>query len=147
MSQEEQILQSFTYTIERGKIQEFAQAIGDDHRIYYDVEAAQREGYRDIPIPPTFPTAIEMWAGNDFDALTNALNLNPMHVLHGEQTYQYEKTLCAGDTVDGETTVADVTNKGGMTLYTLETVLRHANDVALRSKAVIIERKPKEEQT
>ncbi|MGE5702251.1 MAG: MaoC family dehydratase N-terminal domain-containing protein, partial [Clostridia bacterium] len=112
---------AFRFTIERGKIKEFALAIGDDNPLYYDVEAARDAGYRDVPIPPTFPTVIEMWAGADFDQLIKVLELNPLKVLHGEQEYEYMHDICAGDEIHGETSVISAVAKRGMSMITLET--------------------------
>ena len=39
-------LPSYTYTVERGKIREFALAIGDPNPIYYDEEAARYEAIK-----------------------------------------------------------------------------------------------------
>lgn len=131
----------FSYTIERGKIREFALAIGDDNPIYYDVEVARAQGFRDIPIPPTFATAIDMWAGADFDMLVERLQLNALKVLHGEQSYRYLDDICAGDVLQGETRVTNVKEKAGLKLLTLETLYRNqAEREVLLATAVIIER-------
>ncbi|MEA3486688.1 MAG: MaoC family dehydratase N-terminal domain-containing protein, partial [Thermodesulfobacteriota bacterium] len=44
------------WEVERGKIREFAKAIGDPNPVYLDKEAAIAEGYKDTPAPPTFLT-------------------------------------------------------------------------------------------
>lgn len=131
----------FTFTIERGKIREFAMAIGDQNPIYYDIKVAQKEGFRDIPIPPTFPTVIEMWGGADFDTLIQLLHLNPLKVLHGEQKYEYLGEICAGDVITGKTSVIKAEAKKGMKLFTLQTNYTNQNtQKVLVSLSVIIER-------
>ncbi|MFD3448242.1 MaoC family dehydratase N-terminal domain-containing protein [Microbacteriaceae bacterium 4G12] len=130
----------FTYTIEKGKIIEFCKAIGDDNPIYFDIEAAKENGYRDIPIPPTFATVMEMWAGSDFDALIKKLQLNPLKVLHGEQSYEYFGEICANDTLFAQTTCIAAAERRGMKLITLETVFRNENqEIVLVAKSTIIE--------
>ncbi|MSQ33703.1 MAG: MaoC family dehydratase [Dehalococcoidia bacterium] len=47
-----------TMTVERGKIAEFARAIGDNNPIYFDQTKARAAGFADIPAPPTF---YEVW--------------------------------------------------------------------------------------
>ena len=42
----------FAMPIERGKIREFANAIGDDNPIYLDPAYAGKSGFGDIPAPP-----------------------------------------------------------------------------------------------
>ena len=54
MVQKEVSFQYAPFVIEVGKIKEFAQAIGLENSIYYDLEAAKSAGFRDIPIPSTF---------------------------------------------------------------------------------------------
>lgn len=131
----------FQFTVERGKIREFALAIGDDNPLYHSVEAAREAGFRDVPIQPTFPTVIEMWAGADFDELIGALSLDPLKVLHGEQEYEYVQQIVAGDVITGRTEVVDAAEKRGMTLFTLETTFSNqAGEVVLRARSLIIER-------
>ncbi len=48
----------FAMPVERGKIREFANAIGDDNPIYSDPVYAGKSGFGDIPAPPTF-TAVK----------------------------------------------------------------------------------------
>lgn len=132
---------TFTYTVDRGKIKEFVQAIGDQNRIYVDLEVAKAEGFRDIPISPTFATAIEMWEGADFEQLISTLNLNPLKVLHGEQHYEYFADICAGDVLTGKTTCIGEAEKRGMKFITLETVLKNSDNImVLKATSVVIER-------
>jgi hypothetical protein len=51
----------FDFVVERGKIKEFCIAIGETNPIYFDLEAAKKAGYDDIPAPPTFQTSIQFW--------------------------------------------------------------------------------------
>src|SRR3954451_11125008 len=88
-------LPPYTYTVERGKIREFALAIGDPNPIYYDEEAARYEGYEGIPIPLTFLQSIDLWGGYSFDQKCQILNLNPVKILHGEQEYSHLKPIYA----------------------------------------------------
>ncbi|WP_433742475.1 FAS1-like dehydratase domain-containing protein [Falsibacillus pallidus] len=131
----------FGFTIERGKIKEFAQAIGDLNPIYFDLSAALEQGYDDIPIPPTFATVIEMWAGLDFEKLIELLELNPLNVLHGEQEYEYMKTICAGEVISGQMEVVKHVQKGNMDFFKLETVFRDSTGlIAMISRSTVIER-------
>ncbi len=130
----------FFFHIERGKIKEFARAIGDGNPIYTDIQVANSKEYRDIPVPPTFATVMEMWAGADFDTLVERLQLNPLKVLHGEQQYRYLEDICAGDRLRGETKVMSIEEKRGMKLITLETTyFNQENRPVLIATAVIIE--------
>jgi acyl dehydratase len=135
----------FRFVVERGKIREFALAIGDDNPIYVDPEVAKSEGFVDVTIPPTFPTVIDMWGGPDFFQLVKALELNPLKVLHGEQEYEYLGDVYPNDEITAAVKVADAKtkmgNSGGMNLFTLETVYSNQHgEVVLRARSTIVER-------
>ncbi|WP_377890884.1 MaoC family dehydratase N-terminal domain-containing protein [Alkalihalobacillus sp. R86527] len=131
----------FTFTVERGKVREFAKAIGDDNPIYHDVAFAKKNGYRDLPVPPTFATVIDMWGGASFEDLIEMLEVDPLKVLHGEQSYEYMKPIYAGDTITAFLKVVDQKEKGSLTLFTLETLYRNEkNENVLLARSVVIER-------
>ncbi|MBG9657655.1 MaoC family dehydratase N-terminal domain-containing protein [Cytobacillus firmus] len=134
-------LKPFRFTIERGKIREFAMAIGDSNPIYYDAGTARKEGYRDIPIPPTFPTAIEMWGGLDFETLIKLFGLDPLKVLHGGQEYRYFGEICAGDTVTCDPKLISSFEKRNLRFITIGIHYKNSDgkDV-LYSESTIIER-------
>ncbi len=114
-------LPSYSFTIERGKIKEFAQAIGDLKDIYLVPEKAVAKGYRDVIAPPTFGTVIDMWGGPGFAGMCESLRINPVKVLHGEQEYTYLGDIVAGDVITATTTLSDYTEKKKMHVLTMET--------------------------
>lgn len=133
------------YVVERGKIQEFVRAIGDDNPIYADREAAVREGFWDTPIPPTFPTVVDMWGGLDFERLMAELKLDPLRVLHGEQEYEYLREVYPGDEITARTKVNRAVTKrgasGGLNLIELETAYENQRgETVLIARATIVER-------
>lgn len=129
-----------SFIVERGKIKEFAIAIGDNNPIYYDVEKAKEQGFRDIPIPPTFPTVIEMWSGLDFETLIQELELNPLMVLHGEQEYEYMEDICAGDVINCTAKVISHVEKRRMNFITIENQFTRDGKIVLIARSNIIER-------
>ncbi|WLR51642.1 MaoC family dehydratase N-terminal domain-containing protein [Bacillus tianshenii] len=134
------------FTIERGKIAEFVQAIGDSNPVYTDIETAREEGFRDIPIPPTFPTVVEMWAGIDFETIIEELDLNLLRVLHGEQSYEYLQDVCAGDTISGVGYVTDVVDKKRLTIVKLQMdFFNQAEEKVLIGRSIVIETKEETE--
>jgi acyl dehydratase len=135
----------YTYTVERGKIREFIEAIGDGNPIYVDPKAAAEEGFQDTPLPPTFATAIDFWGGPDFFELCEQLELNMLKVLHGEQEYQYFGDIYPGDTITAVTKVVDAKTKsggsGGMNIFVLETLYRNQyDDCILIARETVLER-------
>ncbi|GLB60741.1 MaoC family dehydratase N-terminal domain-containing protein [Cytobacillus sp. NCCP-133] len=138
---EEIKIKPFSFKIERGKIKEFVMAIGDPNPIYYDVKNARKKGYRDIPVPPTFPTAIEMWGGLDFETLIALLGLDPLKVLHGGQEYRYLGELYAGDTVTAFPKLMSAFEKRNLRFFTIGITYKNSNgERVLYSESTIIER-------
>ena len=135
----------YRFEIEKGKIREFAEAIGDDNPIYYDLEAAKKEGFDGIPIPITFLQVVDLWGGYSFQEKVEKLKLNPVKILHGEQEYEFFKTIYAGDVLTVTAKVTHVDTKqgssGGMDLITTEHryVNQHDELVAI-SKNVTVHR-------
>lgn len=133
-------LEPFSFVIERGKIKEFALAIGDENPIYYDIAAAKASGFRDVPIPPTFPTVVDMWGGYDFDTLIRILELDPLKVLHGEQEYHYYCSVCAGDILHASPKITGLIKKRKLEIYVLETEYRNgAGELVIHGTSKIIQ--------
>jgi acyl dehydratase len=103
----------FDLPIERGKIREFALAVGEDNPIFYDVAAARRQGFPDLVAPPTF-TATQLWQvtrEQREERLGTQLDFG--RVLHGEQGFVYARLPVAGEVLKGVMRVArDVTKEG-----------------------------------
>lgn len=127
--------------IERGKIREMVQAIGDPNPIYTDPEVARQEGLKDITIPPTFMESLDMWEGASFDDLVALLEMDPRKVLHLEQEYEYFAPVYPEDVIRAQTVVSDVkTKRNGMALYTLETTYHNQeNQLVMKSKMVLVQ--------
>jgi acyl dehydratase len=135
----------FRFVVERGKIREFALAIGDDNPIYTDQAAAAEAGFADVTIPPTFPTVIDMWGGPDFFQLVEALQLDLLKVLHGEQEYEYLGDVYPGDEIIATIKVTDAKTRSGssgaMNLFTLETVYSNQRgEKVMIARSTIVER-------
>ncbi|MDQ0970573.1 hypothetical protein QFZ31_000451 [Neobacillus niacini] len=113
------------FEIERGKIKTFAKVLGLKNSIYYSQEEAQRQSYRDVLAPPTFPTVIEYTNDCDLYQFFDRLQLHPEKVLHGEQSYEYYEEICAGDTISATLTVERIEEKRNMTFYYLKTMYRN----------------------
>jgi acyl dehydratase len=97
-----------------GKVAEFARALREDDPVYYDEAAARDRGFEAVPAPPTF-TRVSAFPHNRPDGVEGTgfdLGLEPV-IIHGEQGYEYERPLVAGDVLDGETTLAAVYQRDG----------------------------------
>jgi len=121
---------AFTFEVEKGKIREFARAIGDKNPLYYDEKAAKEAGFEGIAIPPSFPTVFAM-AGGLMEVMLGDLKLDLAKILHGGQQYEYFKPIKPGDTVTGKVRIANAfakSGKGGtMDFIVMETTYTNQN--------------------
>jgi len=108
------------YEVSRVKIKEFAEAIGDPNPVYRDREAAKAAGHPDVIAPPTFPIVISLSGADLFDP---ELGLNFAMVVHGEQRFEYQRPLRAGDVVVTEGTVAAIRSIGRNERLDIRTVI------------------------
>jgi len=135
----------FTWDVERGKIRELMQAIGDSNPIFFDRSEAIKEGYRDIPAPPTFITVPMQWTNLLLKALKD-INANFAKVLHGEESYEYFKVIYPDDVLTGTMEVVSIDQKSGksgdMDLIRLETMFTdQKGELVLKASTLIVERK------
>ena len=80
----------FVVTVERGKIKEFARAIGDDNPVYLDDRVGQASEWGDIIAPPTFMTTFREAAGDGGEFLRE-LGTDISRLLHGEQEFEMHR--------------------------------------------------------
>jgi hypothetical protein len=96
-------------TITRWEISQFANAIRDDSPIYFNVEEAKKQGYRDLPVPPTFYTTMSYSDMNIFDFL----GIDYKKLLAGGREFKYYTQCCAGDKIVYQTRVEKIVEKEG----------------------------------
>jgi len=131
---------SAPYELSRVKLAEFADAIGDPNPLYRDRAAAVEAGFPDVIAPPTFPIVISMASSGQ--ALADpALNLNYAMVVHGEQRFEYQRPLHAGDVVTAEVTISDVRDIGRNSVITTSTKISTVNgEHVCTAHAMLVER-------
>ena len=127
--------------IERGPVSVFAKAVKDQSPIYQDPRAAAEAGFEAVPVPPTFPFAMPYWgAYPELQADLEPVKDNPLWkvmgklgpglILHGEQEFEYHRTVVVGDLLQGEDVLADVyereTESAVMTFMVTETLWKDA---------------------
>lgn len=78
--------------IERSAVKKFAEAIGDPNPIYWDEETGKKSRYKNNITPPTFPRVLDY-------GVIDGLNLPRKGLIHGEQTFHYERPLLVGEEI------------------------------------------------
>lgn len=130
-------LDKFTFSVERGKIKEFAQAIGETNPIYFSAEEAKKQGYSDVPAPITFPTAIMFWGYPKIWQDMADLGIDLARILHMKEEYTYNKILYPG-TVNAQAEISDV-KTGKMDMITFRTTISdEKGEVVLQAEMAIV---------
>ena len=101
----------FVVTVERGKIKEFARALGDENPLYVDDRVGQASEWGDIIAPPTFMTTFR--DGADSGAFLRELGTDISRILHGEQEFELYRPIRPGETFVCRSKVLDVYEKTG----------------------------------
>ncbi len=135
----------FTWEVEKGKIKELVQAIGDKNPIFQDREAATAAGYKDIVASPTYITVPMNWS-NQLMGMIKDLQINFLKVLHGEEGYEYFGEIHPGDILTGKAKVADIQTKSGKTgeMDLIKIEINYTNQEGkpvLKANSLIVERK------
>lgn len=131
---------SAPYEISRVKLAEFADAIGDPNPLYRDRAAAVEAGFPDVIAPPTFPIVISMASSGQAMA-DPGLNLNYAMVVHGEQRFEYQRPLHAGEVVTAQVTIADIRDIGRNSVMTTSTKISTVNgEHVYTAHATLVER-------
>lgn len=113
--------------VTRGKIREFADAIGDDSPAYRDPAAARALGYHDVIAPPTFAIVVIASAADKSPIFEPAFGLNYSMTVHGEQAFTYRRPIQAGDVLSVRSTIADISAVKRNELVRIDSELRDAD--------------------
>jgi acyl dehydratase len=101
----------YVVTVERGKIKEFARAIGDLNPVYIDDGVGQASEWGDVIAPPTFATTFRDEASAE--AVLRDLGTDISRVLHGEQEFEIHRPIQPGHTYVCRTKILDIYEKTG----------------------------------
>jgi acyl dehydratase len=103
--------QEVEFTVERDRVVQFAEAIGDDDPRFLDPEAAKGAGFADQLAPPTFPTVLQIMTSGQA-VLDPELGLDYARVVHGEQEYEWHRPIAVGDVLKATPRIADIYARG-----------------------------------
>lgn len=102
---------SVTATIEEQSVTDFARALGEDEPLYLDAGAARASSFGGIVAPPTYPIAFMAQSMAGAASSFDELGLNFMTLVHGEQEFEYERPIKAGETLTLTARIEDVYEK------------------------------------
>jgi acyl dehydratase len=102
----------YPVTVERGKIKEFARAIGDLNPFYLDDRVGRASAWGDVIAPPTFAVTFRDETA-DTGALLRDLGTDISRLLHGEQEFEIHRQLTPGQTYLCRTKILDIYEKTG----------------------------------
>ncbi|HXC51879.1 MAG TPA: MaoC family dehydratase N-terminal domain-containing protein [Candidatus Limnocylindrales bacterium] len=83
----------------------FARGVGYTDPVYYDVEAARKAGYPNLPAPPTYLGSAVFLPGRSSDTFSGptegipSVNHGLKGLLDGGTETEYLEPICAGDTL------------------------------------------------
>jgi len=134
----------FPVTVERGRIKDFAQALGDPNPFYINDAVGAASTWGDVIAPPTFRISFRDEAA-DSGALLRDLGVDISRLLHGEQEFEIHRQLVPGETYLCRTKVLDVYEKTGrsgpMAFVVRETaVTDRAGEIAVSMRQITVVR-------
>jgi acyl dehydratase len=131
----------YAVTVERGRIKDFARAIGDLNPFYLDDEVGRASEWGDIIAPPTFPISFRDESGD----LLRDLGTDVSRLLHGEQEFEIVRQLRPGETYLCRSTIVDQYEKRGKTgpmgfVVRETTVTDRDNEIVARMRQITVVR-------
>jgi acyl dehydratase len=104
----------WTYEVTTTSVRAFARGVGYTDPVYFDVEQAQKAGYRNLPAPPTYLGTPIFAPGRSSDTFSGPPASGPrlQHglpgLLDGGTATEYFDVICAGDTLTVTSQVANL---------------------------------------
>jgi len=115
--------QEVSFTVERDRVIQFADAIGEDNPVFRDPSAAREAGYSEQIAPPTFVTVMQIMTTGQV-VLDQDLGLNYSLVVHGEQEYEWRRPVLVGDVLSTTPRIADIYARGPNEFLVIEAEIR-----------------------
>jgi len=105
------------YLVGREKVREFALATFATDPVHSDHEVAISRGYTDVVAPATFPVVIQQ-AALDMLVSDPEAGIDFSRVVHGDQRFDYDRPVVAGDELTATLSVSKVQSLGGHQMVT-----------------------------
>jgi acyl dehydratase len=104
------------FEVEADRIRQYASAIGEEHQIYHDAEAAKAAGFRDLVAPPMFAVVYSA------AIIDPEVGINLPTMVHGGQDFEWGEPVCAGDVITTAATCKEIYEQDGKGFYVFESV-------------------------
>ncbi len=132
----------YPVTVERGRIKDFARAVGDLNPFYLDDRVGAASPWGDIIAPPTFPVSFRDESA-DSAAVLRDLGVDISRVLHGEQEFELHRPMKPGETFLCRSKIVDIYEKSGksgpMAFVVREmTITDRANEVVATMRHITV---------
>jgi acyl dehydratase len=129
-----------TFEVERGRVAQFADAIGEQDPRYRDPEAATAAGFPEQLAPPTFPTVMQIMTSGQV-VVDQDLGLDYSRVVHGEQEYEWRRPIVVGDVLKATPRIADIYARGPNEFLVIEAVITDADgEVVCVARSTLLSR-------
>ena len=115
--------QEVSFTVDRDRVLQFCDAIGEDNPIFRNPAAAKEAGYDEQLAPPTFLTVMQIMTSGQV-VMDEELGLNYMMVVHAEQEYEYRRPLKVGDELTAVPRIADAYARGSNEFLVIEAEIK-----------------------
>lgn len=107
------------YAVGREKVKEYALAVGETNPLHLDVAAARAAGHADVVAPPMF--AVVYQSPSVMPALFDPeVGIDFAMMVHSGQDFRWERLVVAGEELTTTTTVAAISEKGGLGFFDFE---------------------------
>lgn len=140
------------FTVEAGKVTEYANAVLNDNPVHKSETAATRRGFTAMPAPLTFTATKRFPRYRPADVPNHwgfELGFDRLRTVHGEKAYEFDRPVQVGDKLTGETTLEDVYRRQGerggeMTFAVLATeFLNTDTERVITERSTLIETEPR----
>ena len=118
--------QEVSFTVERDRVVQFADAVGEDAPVFRNTETAKLRGYGEQLAPPTFVTVMQIMTSGQV-VLDQELGLNYALVVHAEQEYQWHRPVQVGDVLSAIPRIADIYAKGSNEFLVIEADIKDSS--------------------
>jgi len=112
------------YAVGREKIREYARAVGETNPLHLDLDAARAAGHPDLVAPPMF-AVVYCGAAIEAALFHPELSIDFEMLLHSGQEFEWGPLVVAGDEIATSVTLAEVSERIGMTFYVFESSSRN----------------------